>query len=217
MSESEREESKVKLRANGDLIITEDGTVIVVANYDKKTGTLEFATRGSSVKFYNQAVARITTVAGGTQPSQYAIRSITIKGEAGGVAKNAPKRPKLGPLGDAAEDIVQWYLDNHPAEAIARYGIYTDEKGEFVRKTVRRRLVNIVDRRNEDTSELEAVKQGVNSQSKGPVNFEGEIVEVKNAIIARRATALTYSPNEVVGGYQPDEQEYEKAATEDQS
>ena len=204
MSDTELQDAKVKLSANGDLTITEDGNKTVLAHYDRKSAVLEFVSKETSAKYYNQCVARISTVAGGTQPSQNVIRSIAIKGQESSVAKDAPKRPRLGPLGDSAEEFVQWMLDYNMSEAIARYGIYVDEKGQPVRKNVRRKIVNMVDVRDQDDDAAVVNKQG-KTQTSGPVGLEGELVEVKNAIIARRATALTFTPSEVIGGYVPDD------------
>lgn len=213
MSESEIEQAKVKLRANGDLTISEDGTAVIIAHYDKKTGILEFTTKEHSVKLYNQVVARIGSVSGGTQPSGNVIRSICVKGEKAVADKAAPKRPKLGPLGDAAEDIVQWYLDYNMPEAIIRYGIYTDERGEPIRKNVRRKLLELVDKRDDESDETRLPKAKGQSVDNGPVRMEGEFQYLDKAYIARRATALTFTPNEVVGGFQPDD-DFEPAQME---
>ena len=216
MSEqTEIEAAKVRLRGNGELTILDDGKPLVIAKYDRKSGVLEFATKGDSVKFYNQVVARISTVAGGTEPSGNVIRAIRVKGDDSTVAKNAPKRPKMGPLGDSAADIVEWYLAYDLPQAIVRYGIYCDDRGEPIRKRVRRKVVNIVDNRDLADEDLTPNKQG-KTQEKGPVGMEGEIVEEASGIIARRATARTYTPNEVVGGYQPDDDFEEPAGADDE-
>lgn len=205
------ESAQVKLKANGDLTITEDGVTTLIGNYNKASGLLEYATKALSQndKLHNQVLSRIGSIKGGTTESQLKIRSIRVKGEAG-PAKDAPKRPKMGPLGDAAEDYVQWMIEYDPAQAIIRYGIFTDSKGRMVKKRVRRLLVELVDKRQTHGDEdLDPIKQG-KSQTKGPVQSEGEMIERNDGIIARRATQFTFTPNEVVGGFEPEE-EFEQA------
>lgn len=212
MSEqSEAEKAKVILRKNGDLtIIDSEGKDHAVANYNEKTGHLEFASKEESVKYYNQVVARIGTEGKGTEISGRTIRSFGVKGEKRADLKTVPKRPKMGPLGDSAEDIVAWFLAYDLPQAIVRYGLYLDDNGQPVRKKVRRVLENTVDNRELDDVDLQAVKDGRSSTVKAPVNREYGVVEKSDGYIARRATALTFTPSEVVGGWQPD-QEFEDA------
>ena len=192
----------VRMKANGDLIQRIDGTEVVVAHYDRGTGHLEFASREHSVKLYNQVTAKIGTVSKGTQPSGLTIKSIGIKGEdSPKPMSKLPARPRLGPLGDSAEEIVQWYLDNNLTEAIVRYGIYTDANGKPIKKPVRRVIENSVDGRNEGDDPVPTPRKG-QSHEGGPVKREREVIELKSAIIARRATALTFVPQEVVGGFE---------------
>lgn len=198
--------AKVRLRKNGELIQRIDGEEVVVATYNRDTGFLEFATKKYSVDLYNQVTAKIGTVNNGKDPSNLTIRGIGVKGEARPNMAKAPKKPKLGPLGDTAEDIVQWYLDHDLPQAIIRYGIYTDSSGKPIRKKVRRILSPIVDHRATlDDDELQWVKDSKGSQTKTPVGIEHELIEINNALVARRATALTFTPQEVVGGFTPDE------------
>jgi hypothetical protein len=204
MSTETEDTTKVKLRANGDLTITEEGQATIVAHYDKKTGVLEFASQAFSEKYYHQVTARIGSVAKGTEVSGLSITRIGIMGLKAAVDKDAPEQPNPEdyPLGDADEAVVQWMLDYDLPQAIARYGIFCDAKGKPIKKKVRRIVVTTVDNRNLDDSDLEPFKQG-KSQVKGPVMNEGELIERDSAIIARRATALTFTPSEVVGGFRP--------------
>ncbi len=204
MSEQESDSTKVRLKAGGDLVIRLDGKESVVAHYDKETATLEFTSKDNSVRYQQQVTARVGTVSNGTEPSGNVIRNIRVKGDA--VVKPKSKRPKMGPEGDSAEDIVQWYLDNDLPQAIVRYGIYTDAKGNPIRKHVKRLVKNTVDNRNLDDDDIQAVKEGPKTVTKAPVTIEGEWIEDRQGIIARRATRLTFTPNEVVGGYQPEEE-----------
>ena len=201
----EKDSQQLKLRGNGDLTIVQDGAKVTVAHYDKATGRLEFTTKKHSVDYYNQATSAIGTTGDGKDVSGNVIRSIGYKGDGYDPAAKKPKRPKMGPEGDSAEDIVQYYIEHDLPQAIVRYGIYTDAKGEPIRKKVRRVIKNIVDQRNLDEDQLEAVKEGNKSASKSPVSVMGDIIEDSRGIIARRATRLTYTPNEVVGGWVPDE------------
>lgn len=203
----------VKFRKNGDLTIDEDGTKVIVAHYDRESGHLEFETKEHSVKLYQQITARIGTVQNGTQPSGLVIRSYGVKGEARSDTANVPKRPKLGPLGDTAEAVVEWYLKYDMPQAIIRYGIYTDARGNPIRKDCRRILEKTTDiRADVEDDDLPWVKTGSRTQEKTPVFREKEMIEVKGALVARRATPLTFTPSEVVGGFQPEDDFADAAA-----
>jgi len=207
MTEQEIEltEATVRLKKDGTLYQKIEGQETEVAKYDRATGHLEFATEEFSRKLYNQVTARIGTTNKGKDVSGFSIRSMSVKGEARPKLESVPKRPKLGPQGDAAEEVVQWYLDHDLAQAIIRYGIFTDKDGKPVRKTVRRIVQETVDNRDLDDSQLEWMKTDAKSQEKSPVQRVGEAFTTKNAVIARRATALTFTPEEVVGGFSLDD------------
>lgn len=202
-TETELDSTKVRMKSSGDLVIRADGKEVVIAHYTQATGLLEFTTKDNSVRYGAACSARIGSVSNGTEVSGNVIRNIRVKGDVVVVPKT--KRPKMGPEGDAAEDIVQWYLDNDLTQAITRYGIYLDGKGEPIRKKVRRLIKNTVDNRNLLDEDLQAVRDGAKSVTKAAVTIEPEWVEENKAIIARRATRLTFTPNEVVGGFEPDD------------
>ncbi len=193
---------KILMKSDGTLYYSAEGVQVTVAKYDRKTGNVEFDSKDMSTKFYNAVVTKVGTVSDGREESGNKIKAFTVKGQTQTVDKNAPKRPKFGPLGDAAEEVVQWYLDHAPAEAVVRYGIYTDEKGRVIRKDVARRVISTVDMRDtHDDSSLEWMPDGNKSKSKAPVAQQAEFQRLKSQVIARRATQLTFTPNEVVGGF----------------
>ena len=204
---TELTEAQVRLKKTGDLVQRIDGTEVVVAHYDRASGHLEFATKEASVKLYQQVTARIGTVNQGKEPSGLIIRSFGVKGEARSDVAHAPRRPKLGPLGDASEDVVEWYLKYDMPQAIIRYGIFTDKDGNPIRRPVRRVLESTVDARDEaEDDQLPWIKKGgKGTQEKTPVYREQEVVNKPDGIIARRATQLTFAPNEVVGGFSADD------------
>ena len=208
-NETESDSTKVRMKASGDLVIRVDGKETVIAHYTKESGLLEFTTKQNSITYGQACAARIGSVSNGTEVSNNVIRNIRVKGDP--VSTPKTKRPKMGAEGDSAEDIVQWYLDNDMPQAIVRYGIYTDEKGEPVRKHVKRMVKNTVDNRNLLDEDIQAVRDGAKSVTKSPVAIEPEMIEDRKGIIARRATRLTFTPNEVVGGWQPDD-DFEDAA-----
>ena len=94
-------------------------------------------------------------------------------------------------------------------QAIIRYGIMTDSKGEPVRKNARRVVQEMVDGRDTEDEDTPKIKEGAKSWSKAPVRQEHRIIEGRNAIIARRGTnegpdgeaPLTFTPNEVIGKF----------------
>ena len=217
----------VKLRKSGDLIIDDDGKEIVVAHYDRASGHLEFTTKEYSVKLYNQCTAKIGTVANGTQPSGMIVKSIGVKGQARAEPKG--KRPRMGKEGDGTPTVVDWYIRENPTEAIARYGIFTDKDGKMVRKTVERVVESIHDGRNEADDPVPTPVKG-QSFDGGPIKRERRVIKVRNAIIARRPTRYEddpdvldqlgvdklealFSPNEVVGGWQPEDGDDDMSAT----
>lgn len=202
------EVSTVKLLKNGDLVITEEDQKIVVAHYEVKTGHLEFASKAFSESYYNAAITGIGTINKGKEVSGLIIRSFGIKGGPPiKVDKTAPKKPRLGRLGDSAEDIVRWYLTYALPEAIIRYRIYCDSAGNPIRKKIRRIVEHQVDNRNLDDNAIDPVKDGPNSQTKAPITRERELIDFDGVpqIIAGRATALTFQPQEVVGGFVADD------------
>lgn len=222
-TDTELASQRVKLKKNGDLVQENEGVERVVAHYDKESGHLEFATREDSVKLYQQVTAKIGSVNKGTQPSGNIIRSIGLIGE----AKPSPskvKRPKLGADGDAAYEQVKWYVDNDLPQAIIRYGIYTDAEGKPIRRHARMVMEETTDTRaTVEDDDLPWVKKEKKSREKGPVAREVRIIEDKKAIIARRATnmgpegeaPLTFTPAQVVGGFDVEDFDPADVAAED--
>lgn len=206
MSEQEVElaTSKVVLRKDGSLVLPKaDGDKdLVVARYNKATGNLEFATREFSTKYYAQVVSRIGSVAKGTQPSGNQIRTISIEGGAPHkIEKDAPPRPRMSKLGDCTPAVVEWFFRYDLPQAIIRYGVYTDADGNPVRAKCRRIVKAIVDRRDLDDRDLTPQRSGPKSEIKGPIAEESELIEQSDGIVARRPTVLTFTPKEVVGGF----------------
>ncbi len=218
-NESELEGQKVRLKSDGRLVQRIDGTENLVATYSRTTGHLEFETREASVKLHQQCVDRISTVNKGTQPSGMTVKSVGIKG----VARTAPatKKPKMGREGDGTPALVDWYVRHNLSEAIIRYGIYCDANGKPIRKQVQRIVESMVDGRDEPAEPTPTPRPGQSFEG-GPIRREKRIISVRGAIIARRATRYEdnedvlaelgveklealFTPNEVVNGFQPDE------------
>ena len=201
---------QVRFKKDGTLVQKQDGTDVIIGHYDRNTGHLEFETKEYSVKLYNQVTARIGTVNKGSQPSGLLIKSIGVKGEAKPSA-NAPKRPKMGPEGDLTPAVVDHYLKHNLTEAIVRYGIFLDKDGQPVRKKVKRIVEETVDQRDVDDDTLEWVRDGKKTQSRGPIGRKYDVVELKSAIVARRASRYEeglealFSPEEVIGGFVVDD------------
>lgn len=202
----------VKFLKNGDLTQDIDGSKVVVAHYDRKTRHLEFATLEFSQKLIRQVAAAIGTVNKGTQSSGLTIETMGVRGqERDKPTGKVPPRPRRGVLGDQTPAVVEWYFKWYPQEAYIRYGVFLDENGEPVRKRVKRLTKEIVDDR-EGAIGLADRNEGRGTQT-GPKTFEGgpiqQIAELEfkdDQIIARRSTHMTYSPNEVVGGFDTGEE-----------
>lgn len=211
--ETELTTEPIRLLKDGLLVQKQDGLDVVIAKYSKDSGRLEFETKEYSVKYYQQVTARIGTVNKGTQPSGNKITSIGIKGEKFEAPK--VKRPKMGKLGDCTPEVVEWFFKYNEAEAIIRYGVYTDAKGSMVRKDVRRITETTVDQREITDDEIEKVKEGPKTWTKSPVSRSRELETHKNQIIARRATHMTFTPKEVVGGWDGDDDDMSETGGEE--
>lgn len=201
----------VTLRKNGDLVIDDEGKPLTVAHYDRVKGHLEFETREWSVKLYNQITGAIGSIAKGkigADPSNLVIRTMGIKGQAQSPAvdrKGVPPRPRFGPNGDAAGDIFDWYIKYRREEAIIRYRLYLDEKGEPVRLPCRRKKVSVVELRNVDNEDLPWQDLSKKHRERGPVFQEGEWDIVDDGYVAARETERTFLPAQVIGGFTPND------------
>lgn len=209
-AEIELTADKVELSKNGDLTQTQDGQKVVIAHFEKNTGYLEFTTREASVKLYQQVIARLGTVNKGKDPSTNVVRSFGVKGEKRVDLKSIPKRPKMGELGDCTKEVVDWYFEHNLPEAIIRYGVYTDENGKPIRRNVERKSMEMIDQREFDDSDIENIKTG-RTASKAPVRQQGYRDQYDNQIIARRSTHMTFTPQEVRGGFDHEDYQPERS------
>ena len=188
--------------------ITDDGTIVrnykgkktVLGHYDEESKHLEFESKEISIKFRPQILTAIGTDNEGTQSSGRTVRSMSIKGQKREEPKaDIPPRPKMDPLlGQATPAVVEWYFKYKPQEAYVIYGVKLDKNGEPIRKNVRRKIVEVVDNRDSDDDNLESIKVGAKSWTKGPIVQGTRVIEEKNAIIASIATHMTFLPEEAV-------------------
>ncbi len=220
INETDLEKLVVRLKRSGDLVQVDDGVETLLAHYDEKTGYLEYVSKGvaDDKDLCYRITSRITQTKGASgmsvSPSGKKILNFGIKGDARPDLKKLPPKPKLGPLGDAAYGTAKWYLDNDLAQFKIRYRCILDADGNFVRKHARRTVVTMRDDRDREGADLGKTQEGAKSFSTGPVSREGEVWENKSAIIAWREThpgpngeePITFTPQEVVGGYQPDQE-----------
>ena len=203
----------VKFLKNGDLTQLIEDKPVVVAHYDRKTRHLEFVNEDFQRKLMRQVTAAIGTINKGTQSSGLIIETIGLKGvERDKPAGKVPPRPRKGPLGDQTPEVVEWYFKYYPKEAYARYGVFLDENGEPQRRKVKRLFKTIVDDRNGEHGLMEENEEkgrqvGKGKWERGPVAEIKEAEILEDQIIARRATHMTYTPNEVVGGFDTGEDE----------
>ncbi len=204
----------VSFRKDGSLFQTIDGTPTKVAHFDRKTGHLEFETAEYSTKLIRKVTAAIGTVDKGTKSSGLVILTMGVKGqERDKPAGKVPPKPKRDPkYGDQTPKLVEWYFRYYPKEAYIRYGVFLDENGEPIRRTVKRKLTEIVDDRAGDIG-IESRNEGKGAQvgpkkwENGPIGVQVSQEELDDQIIARRATHMTYAPTEVVGGFEFGEEE----------
>ena len=199
----------VSFKKNGDLYKVVKGEPdVLIGHYDRKTGHLEFETVQDSVKLIRQVTAAIGSKEKGTLTSGLVINTMSVKGrERDKPTGKVPPKPKRNPnLGDQTPALVEWYFKYYPQEAYIRYGVYLEDDGTPVRRTVRRKITELVDDREGnigimDQNEGKGTRVGKNKWENGPVTQTNEIQQLDDQIIARRATHMTFSPNEVVGGF----------------
>lgn len=205
---------QVTFQKNGDLLLEEaEGTKTLIANYDRKTGRLEFINREYSAKHMRKVTAAIGTIDKGMKSSGLSINSMGIKGEkADAPVGKVPVKPKRDPqFGDQTPALVKWYFDYYPQEAYLRYGVFLDTDGNPIRRTVRRKTTEIVDDRSGEYGihdpESKGEKAGTKTWENGPILKRAYLDTLDNQIVARRATCMTYAPVEVVGGFEQGDEE----------
>jgi hypothetical protein len=206
----------VIFKKNGDLVQDVDGAKAIVAHYDQKTGHLEFTSIEASRKLIRQITAAIGTVNKGTQSSGLVIKTMGVKGQPRDNPKgNVPPKPRRNAqFGDQTPELVEWYFKYYPQEAYIRYGVFLDASGEPVRKRVKRKITELVDDRSgehglENQNDGKGAQVGPKKWENGPI---GQVVTqdvLDNQIIARRATHMTFAPQEVVGGFDTGDEEDE--------
>ncbi len=198
----------ISLHKNGDLVIQTDGKDEVIAHYDRRTGDLEYASEKISKAHARGCAFAIGTVNKGKSPSGLVIKTIGVKGQPRDDLSKAPPRPSLrGPLGDLEDAVVKWYFAWAPIEAQRRYRVFLDAAGQPVRRSVRRIWAEFIDDRADGLYGLEEKNEGKGLQI-GKGKFEKSAVAIvktpeflDNQIIAMRPTCMTFTPNEVVGGF----------------
>lgn len=206
----------VTFKSNGDLVRTIEGKDTLVAHYDRETGELEFETEKDSVKYMRQVTAAVGTIENGTKSSGLVIKSTFIKGrpkdKPGG---SIPPKPAFNPnLGEVDPARVDWYFKHYPQQAYVKYGVFLDADGEPIRRTVRRKLTNLVDDRStgehglEEANDKKGLRVGPSSWERAPIGELVAIEQYENQMIARRPTpslpgakVVLFSPLEVVGGF----------------
>lgn len=205
----------IALRKNGDLVLKNaDGHEEVIAHYDRKTADLEYATEALSKAHQRGCAFAIGTLNKGKAVSGLVIKTIGVKGQPRDDLTKAPPKPRADPnLGDQTEAVVKWYFAWSPKEAVRRYGVYMDAEGAMVRRNVRRKWVEFIDDRAdgmyglEDKNEGKGIQIGKGKFEKSAVAEMKSFEYLENQIIARRATCMTFHPNEVVGGFDASDDE----------
>lgn len=198
----------IKFLKNGDLCTEINGEKTVIAHYDRKTGDLEYASVAVSKEHARGIAFAVGTVNQGKSASGLVIKTMGIKGQPRDNPKNVPPRPKRDAnLGDQTPAYQKWLLDFYPKQFAIQYQCFLDAEGNFIRRKVKRRFEEFIDDRPDGAYGLEEKNDGKGSQV-GKGKWEKSAVAIVKAeevlegqIIARRGTPLTYTPNEVVGGF----------------
>jgi hypothetical protein len=225
MSEQLSNAQPIRLLKNGDLILIDKDadTKTVIAHFDRKTGDLEYQSKAIS-KMHARGIAfAIGTINAGKAVSGLSIKTIGVKGETRDDLSKAPPKPKKDPqLGDQTPELVKWYFAWAPKEAIHRYQVFLDADGNMVKRKVKRKWTEFIDDRVDGGYQLEEQNDGKGIQT-GKGKWEKSAVAqlrslevLDDQIIARRATCMTYHPNEVVGGFDASDDADEQVQVEDE-
>jgi hypothetical protein len=210
MSEQLSSEKPIILKANGDLVLIDKAsdTKTKIATYNRKTGDLEYETAAFGKAHARGCAFAIGTTNKGKTVSGLSIKTIGVKGEKRDDLSKAPPMPKKDPLlGDQTPELVKWYFAWSPIEAIRRYQVYLDANGEMVRRKVKRKWTEFIDDRIDGLYGIKDQNDGKGQQIAKGKWEGGDVAQVRsmevleNQIIARRATCMTFHPNEVVGGF----------------
>jgi hypothetical protein len=221
MSETLSNALPIVLRKNGDVVEIDKqaGTETKVAHFDRKTSDLVYETATIAKHLQRGIAFAIGTINNGKAQSGLVIRTMGVKGQPRDDLTKAPPKPKKNPmLGDQTDELVKWYFAWSPKEAYVRYGVYMDANGQPVRRKVRRKWKEFIDDRVdglyglEDENEGKGMQIGKGKWEHGAVAERTSYEVLDNQLIARRATCMTYHPNEVVGGFDASDDSDEQAA-----
>lgn len=203
----------ITFKKSGELTQDIEGVTTVVATFDRKTGHLEYETQEFANKLVRQITAAIGTTNKGQTSSGLIISTMSVKGQAKDEPKGViPKKPKRDPqYGDQTPELVKWYFDYYPHEAYLRYGVFLDADGKPIVRKVKRKTTEIIDDRDgemgiEEANEGKGERKGPKTWEKGPITTRAYL-ETTEGIIARRATCMTYAPQEVIGGFDMGDEE----------
>lgn len=211
--ESAVSESPVQFLKSGELIQEREGKPVVVAHYDRKSGHLEFETKDDHQKLIRQCSAAIGTVNKGRQSSGLAINSISVKGDpVDAPVGKIPPKPKAGTLGTKDPRLVKWLFQYYPHRAYRMYRVFLDADGEPRTAKCRRRVKELLDDRNDEYG-FGNEQREVGSPAGKNRHFEKGVVAevitqddiVEDGIVAEIPTCMTYTPNEVIGGFETEE------------
>lgn len=199
----------VVLRKSGDIEQEIDGLQVKVATYSRKTGHLEYASQEYANKLSSAISQAIGTINKGQDSSGLTIKSVGIAGrKVDKLSAKEPPCPKRDPrFGDTTPAVVKWYMKWRPQEFIVRYGVFVDENGEMILRRVKRKTTETYDDRDGSLGLAdEKVYTGEKTFEKAPVGQRTTLEFFDDQIVARRATCITFSPNEVVGGFDTGEE-----------
>ncbi len=211
--DSASSESPVTFLKSGELLQEREGKPVVFAHYDRKTGHVEFDTAEDSKKLMRQVAAAIGTVNKGRQASGLRIDSVSVKGDPmDAPAGKVPPRPKAGPLGTKDPRVVKWWFQYYPHRAYRLYRVFLDAEGNPRTAKCRRRVKELLDDRNDEYGFSNEQREVGSRAGKNRYFEKGVVAEVitqddvvEDGIVAEIPTCMTYTPNEVFGGFEVEE------------
>ena len=183
MSADTVKKAEFELLDDGRVVQNVKGREVLLAMYEKETGTLTFESVAIDRK-YRVAIQRAVTedtegILSGNEIVCYAIKGRPEEK----ISQDEPLKPKADKmLGDKTPKVVEWFFKWRPQEAYARYGVQLDASGKPRKEHCRRVEINL--RENTNSSLVEQYEK---------------VVEREEGIIAARQTHMTFTVDEIVG------------------
>lgn len=189
------DETKVpqfQLRDNGEIHFNKKGQSTLLAKFNAETGLLTFESFAIDQTYRTQVLRAITEDWVTGEQTGNVVKGYAIAGRPRDrLMKGEPPQPRKDPAyGDKTPAFVRWLFRWRPQAAYARFGVLLDSNGEPRTAHCRR-----IERGLLTAPTGKPVEIGADGKDALAVN----VIEEENAILAMRATCMTFTTKEVVG------------------